>query len=83
MKYTIQQMIKKAAKRARKSNDNTKSTKNLTIEFLKQHAVSKATIKRHRADSMANYNEDPFDQETVEILRSINFIKKKDYDKSH
>ncbi len=78
MKYTIQGLIKKADKRAQRETiilHNKKSRADLTIEFLTKNAISKDTIHNHRKDPKANFNEDPFDQETIEILKSIKYTK--------
>jgi hypothetical protein len=78
MKYTIQGIIKRADKRASREEIIFKSKKSrvdLTIEFLNKNAISKDTIWNHRKDPKANFNEDPFDQETIEILKSINYTR--------
>jgi len=81
MKRTIQGIIKQADKRAKSAGQLLRLKKTrveLIIDILNKESISPDTINNHRTDSKAFFNEDPFDQETIEILKSIHYIHQDD-----
>ena len=77
MKNTIQKMIKQANNRGKNAGRyllEKQTRKELILESLERNCITKKTIKNHVKDSQKYYGEESFDDETIAILKSLNFI---------